>query len=387
MIILVLLLLPVLATAQTDSLLCCYAVRYEKEHLYYHRDREMNVVNVEVEWPEVIDGQRVEPLQQFLSRKLFGVDATTFAEAYGLFRQRFGTPVTQLDTIPDDDRYCHVDCVLRMLAHQPGRYVSYFASIGYAPGRASSLRADTLDLLFTYDLQHRQVLCLPQLFQEDKVWDDLNSEDALDDFTLAVVANAIEPIPQYVDSLSIDNACIIDDNILIRGSYVIDGQLTRFNSPILSGHFSAVADMMAQYATPACRQLIKNKKLSKKASQTLQQNILVGQPPARNGQPAYASVAQNPQYPGGPDSLSTFFRNELARYFIDHETIDGQSLVDFLVEADGLPSTITILSPSTPELDREIASIIRRMPRWTPGTLDGHPVNTRLKLPIRFAER
>ena len=86
-----------------------YCARYVKEHLLYQRGAETNVIDIDMEWPEMVDGSAAVPLQRLLTRTLLGNEHSTLDSAYTRFLARFGKPVTrQFDSIPDDSRFCYV---------------------------------------------------------------------------------------------------------------------------------------------------------------------------------------------------------------------------------------------------------------------------------------
>lgn len=49
-----------------------YSVSYEKQHLLYNRGGDVSVIDAELEIPEVLDGVPIGPLQQYISKELFG---------------------------------------------------------------------------------------------------------------------------------------------------------------------------------------------------------------------------------------------------------------------------------------------------------------------------
>ena len=85
-----------------------YNVQFFKEHYFYHVDDEMNVVDVNVEWPNEVNHTAVPVLQRVLSGLSFGVETERLDDARGAYLKRFGEPVKeQLKTIPDDKKYCY----------------------------------------------------------------------------------------------------------------------------------------------------------------------------------------------------------------------------------------------------------------------------------------
>ena len=54
--------------------------------------------------------------------------------------------------------------------------------------------------------------------------------------------------------------------------------------------------------------------------------------------------------------------------------IQGDVLVDFVVDKDGSVSDVKIVKGLHPKLDAEVARVLSRMPKWTPLQKDGKPV-------------
>ena len=378
-------LLPSLVRAQGDMLSAKYCVRYIKDHLYYSRGDEMNVVDLEVEWPEVIDGDSAEPLRQFISEQLFKVHASTFASAYGLFRQRFGQPVTSLAQIPDDNKYCYVDCALRLIDHRPGRYVSYVLTARSQPAAASSQPAYDTRLLLTYDLQDRQVLTLPDIIRMESCRDEMEGAEELGPFMATVVAGAIEPIPEWVDSLTIDNSCLVGGCLLVQGTYTTDHHPHIFNSLFSLGPSYELPFVASSYVTPTARRLLK-----KKAAKAKEQKQWLACPypalPQPNGQPVFANVDEMPSFPGGTDRLIAYLSSTMSSAVQTGTPADeGKCIVEFVVDSEGNVNDISIVGTVSQVVDREAARLVHLMPRWKAGTINGKPVNTRVKLPLLFS--
>ncbi len=91
------------------------------------------------------------------------------------------------------------------------------------------------------------------------------------------------------------------------------------------------------------------------------------------------------QFPGGQDAMFEFIKDNL-RYpevALAAKT-QGKVYVDFVVGKDGDISQIRIVRGVSTELDREAKRIVRSMPKWIPAEVNGHKVNSRCRLPIRF---
>lgn len=93
-----------------------------------------------------------------------------------------------------------------------------------------------------------------------------------------------------------------------------------------------------------------------------------------------------PEFPGGVQALTEYIKNEL-RYPRNcrKAKIEGLCFVKYTVEEDGWLTEIEIIrSSGNKELDKEAVRVIKKMPRWIPGTQCGIPVPVKYILPIRF---
>ncbi|HPD55018.1 MAG TPA: energy transducer TonB [Bacteroidia bacterium] len=92
-----------------------------------------------------------------------------------------------------------------------------------------------------------------------------------------------------------------------------------------------------------------------------------------------------PEYPGGPDSLTSFLTNNLA-YPAQAKTerIQGRVYIAFLIDRNGKLQNVRLLSGVHPLLDEEALRVVRSMPDWKPGTVAGKPTDVQYILPIDF---
>ena len=58
--------------------------------------------------------------------------------------------------------------------------------------------------------------------------------------------------------------------------------------------------------------------------------------------------------------------------------------MQFTVGTDGAVEQAKVKRSADPALDKEALRVVRSMPRWTPGKIDGKPVRVRMVLPIVF---
>lgn len=94
-------------------------------------------------------------------------------------------------------------------------------------------------------------------------------------------------------------------------------------------------------------------------------------------------VEQPATFPGGIDSSSIFMATRLkgldASGCPDHAWVFTQ----FVVGKDGVISDVTMMNSACPKTDEAVVAVIRRMPRWKPGTCKGTPLNMRVNFPVQ----
>ena len=65
--------------------------------------------------------------------------------------------------------------------------------------------------------------------------------------------------------------------------------------------------------------------------------------------------------------------------------LEGQTLISFVINADGTMSDVEVGKSSHPILDQAALDIVKKIPqRWIPGHHKGKPVNVSFSLPIKF---
>lgn len=106
--------------------------------------------------------------------------------------------------------------------------------------------------------------------------------------------------------------------------------------------------------------------------------------------PVLAEVFQNkrevtPEFPGGINALVKFISDNLKYPIVCKELkIQGKVMVKFTVKSDGSIGNVRVTKSVDTNLDKEAVRLVKSMPRWTPGTQDGKPVNVEFTLPITF---
>ena len=99
----------------------------------------------------------------------------------------------------------------------------------------------------------------------------------------------------------------------------------------------------------------------------------------------YEVIEDMPNFPGGQGELMKFLRNNV-KYPAEAQKkkIEGRVIVTFVVNKKGRIIDPTVERSAHPLLDAEALRVIKRMPKWKPGRVNGEPVNVKYRLPITF---
>lgn len=99
----------------------------------------------------------------------------------------------------------------------------------------------------------------------------------------------------------------------------------------------------------------------------------------------FTVVENSPTFPGGEGKMMRYISNNIQYPQMEKENgIEGQVVVNFVVNEDGSITDIKILKGETKGLNEEAKRVVRSMPKWEPGKQRGKPVRVRVNLPIRF---
>ena len=104
-----------------------------------------------------------------------------------------------------------------------------------------------------------------------------------------------------------------------------------------------------------------------------------------NSGKVYETSEVMPEYPGGVPKLMEFLSANV-RYPVEAQRskIEGRSVIGFVVEGDGAISNVSVTKGSYPLFDDEAIRVVKEMPKWKPGMINGKPVRVKFNLPIYF---
>jgi protein TonB len=97
-------------------------------------------------------------------------------------------------------------------------------------------------------------------------------------------------------------------------------------------------------------------------------------------------TAKSASFPGGLKDLDIFIREN--SQFPEAAKVAGilsaDIIISFVVEKDGTLTDIQICRDIGYGLGEEAVRIVRQMPKWHPGEVNGHPCRIWMNLPIRL---
>ena len=96
-------------------------------------------------------------------------------------------------------------------------------------------------------------------------------------------------------------------------------------------------------------------------------------------------VEQMPSFPGGNAALMNYLGQNI-KYPVEAEEngVQGRVLVEYVVGKDGYISDVRVAKSVDPSLDKEAIRVVKGMPKWIPGEIDGEAVTVRYTLPVTF---
>lgn len=99
----------------------------------------------------------------------------------------------------------------------------------------------------------------------------------------------------------------------------------------------------------------------------------------------FVSVEQMPKFPGGDAELMKYIQEHL-RYptMAAENNIQGKVVVQFVVTKNGSIGEVKVIRSRDQDLDKEAVRVVKSLPNFIPGRMNGQPVNVWYTLPINF---
>ncbi|MBV5281040.1 MAG: energy transducer TonB [Paludibacter sp.] len=97
-------------------------------------------------------------------------------------------------------------------------------------------------------------------------------------------------------------------------------------------------------------------------------------------------VEQMPQYPGGDSAMIAFIHKNITPQPIVqcYNGIGGKVICRFIVDTDGSLNNFTILRSLDPTCDKEAIRVLKLLPKFIPGKLNGRVVKVYYTVPVIF---
>ena len=109
------------------------------------------------------------------------------------------------------------------------------------------------------------------------------------------------------------------------------------------------------------------------------------EPQAARKDIVFESVEQMPQYPGGEMAMMKFLAESI-HYPVNavKNKVEGRVIVQFVVEKTGEIGEVKVVRSVDEELDAEAVRVVKELPKFTPGRVNGKAVAVWYTLPITF---
>ena len=99
----------------------------------------------------------------------------------------------------------------------------------------------------------------------------------------------------------------------------------------------------------------------------------------------FTAVEQMPQFPGGEAELMKYIQKNLKYPPVAMENnIQGRVVVQFVVTKTGKIGEVKVARGKDPDLDKEAVRVVKSLPDFIPGKMNGQSVNVWYTLPITF---
>lgn len=99
----------------------------------------------------------------------------------------------------------------------------------------------------------------------------------------------------------------------------------------------------------------------------------------------FTAVEESPKFPGGEKEMYNWLSRNI-RYpeMAQQNNIQGRVTVQFVVEKDGSIGEVKVVRGKDPDLDKEAVRVVKSMPKFIPGKMNGQAVRVWYTLPINF---
>ncbi len=108
-------------------------------------------------------------------------------------------------------------------------------------------------------------------------------------------------------------------------------------------------------------------------------------PPVIEENKVFTSVEQMPTFPGGEAELMKYLGSHIKYPQMAAENgVQGRVVVQFVVTKTGSIGEVKVVRGKDPDLDKEAVRVVKTLPKFNPGKMNGQPVNVWFTLPVNF---
>ena len=99
----------------------------------------------------------------------------------------------------------------------------------------------------------------------------------------------------------------------------------------------------------------------------------------------FTAVEQPPTFPGGEAALMKYLGSHIKYPPVCEENgIQGRVVVQFVVTKTGHIGEVKVVRGKDPDLDKEAVRVVKSLPKFNPGKMNGNAVNVWYTLPVNF---
>jgi TonB family protein len=103
------------------------------------------------------------------------------------------------------------------------------------------------------------------------------------------------------------------------------------------------------------------------------------------GDSIHTYIKEMPKFPGGDRALYESIAREVNYpLYAKRQDIEGKIYTQFVVTKEGNIADVVVAKGIERGCDQEAIRVIKSLPRWIPGKINGIPVNVRVQIPIVF---
>ena len=361
-----------------------YKVDYVETQGLYRKGFKLTLVSFKFEWPVSLCYSTQPSLQKALCREIFGYSGISLSDGMSTYLNSLGE---RIDKMPNDTGLyvTYYTCHLKILGWDEGKYLSFHI---HKTERNNHSNEESLNdnTLYTYDLTKHKILKLTDIISSYYNPTRLSAYQELGMGMLnrrqeeVLVEQSLYYIYDRDEGLC--SACVIPYGVVIslgNEVYKEDGE------PVL--HALPMEYVKKALAKPV-KQILESTPQNVKPLSVESPVVTMATDPSVSPDTTlvYDVVDKGAQFQEGAASIKKYFAEQM-NYPAFERLIskEGKVVVTFVVRRDGRIESPSVIVPCSPGLDREAVRAVMAMPQWTPGTLNGIALNSRVTLPLTFS--